>query len=93
MITRMFGLKYKHSHVLTKKTTFTCQQQIDVCVQGTIINFRVMLFGRIKWDAFDALSTCFFFSYQLFKLNLPTYSVKLPINCGITLHDILHSTS
>ena len=70
--------------------TWTCE--CDAYSRKLLKKMRgVMLFGYVKIDAFDVLST-FFFSYQFFKLKLPTFLTKLLTSCNITLQDILHAT-
>ena len=38
-----------------------------------------------SWDTLRRVTNFFFFSYQLFELKLPTYSMELPTSCSITL--------
>ena len=54
--------------------------------------FRLVYYmSRIIWTH-STHYQIFFFSYQLFKLKLPTYLIELSTNCNIILQDILHVT-
>ena len=66
------GRRIIWSHIVSNQIIYT----------SSSLNLTIMLFKRVFRMYFWCI-TSFFFSYQLFKLKLKFFSIKLPTNCSV----------